>query len=185
MKNRLSFYYGQSEDNIMSTYSKVIKGILGEIIKVRDAGAMSATVIMTYIAIDTMAFLSMPLDKTKNGNKDFIGWVNKYMKTDDRQSYQYRGEDMWAARCGKLHSYSAFSDFATKEGSKLYSYHDGSEHLYNPKESERLVLISISRLVDDFVVGVHSFFQEALKDNELKQKIDSRITSIYQQFDIE
>jgi hypothetical protein len=69
-------------EEAMSTYSKVIKSILDEIIKVRDAGAISATVIMTYIAIDTMAFLSMPPNKTKNGNKEFVIWVDKYMKTD-------------------------------------------------------------------------------------------------------
>lgn len=168
----------------MSIYSQVIKSILDEIIKVRDAKAISASVIMTYIAIDTMAFLSMPLDKTKNGNKEFISWVDKYMKTDGMQTYQYSGEDMWAARCGKLHSYSAFSDYANKKSCKLYGYHDGSEHLYNPKESERLVLISANRLVNDFIAGLKAFFRDALKDKALKQKIDSRIKNVYQQFDI-
>ena len=168
----------------MSTYSKVIESILGEIIKVRDAGAISATVIMTYVAIDTMAFLSMPINKTKNGNKEFISWVDTYMKTDEMQSYQYSGKDMWAARCGKLHSYSVFSDFADKESCKLYGYYDGSEHLYNPKESERLVLISAHRLVNDFITGLKAFFQDALKDKALKQKIDSRIENVNQQFDI-
>lgn len=168
----------------MSAYSGVINGILGQIIKVRDAGAISATIIMLYIAIDTMAFLSMPLGKTKNGNKEFIGWVNKYLKTDEKQSYQYNGKDMWAARCGKLHSYSAFSDYGVKEKCKLYGYHDGSEHLFNAEESESLVLISVRRLVNDFIDGLHTFFKEALKDKELKQKIDSRIKNIYQQFDI-
>ncbi len=167
---------------VMSTYSKVIKNILDEIIKVRDAGAISATVIMTYVAIDTMAFLSMPLNKTKNGNKEFISWVDRYMKTDQMQSYQYSGEDMWAARCGKLHSYSAASDYAIKKNCKLYGYHDGSEHRYNPKESERLVMISAHRLVEDFIARLRTFFRDALKDEALKQKIDSRIKNVYQQF---
>jgi hypothetical protein len=168
----------------MSTYSKVIKSILDEIIKVRDTRAISSTVVMTYIAIDTMAFLSMPLNKTKNGNKEFINWVEKYMKNDGMQSYQYSGEDMWAARCGKLHSYSVSSDYANKKSCKLYGYHDGSEHLYNPKESERLVLISTHRLVEDFISGLKAFFRDAIKDKALKQRIDSRIKNVYQQFNI-
>jgi hypothetical protein len=131
-----------------------------------------------------MAFLSMPISKTKNGSEDFISWVNKYMKTDIRQNYQYSGKDMWAARCGKLHSYSAFSDYANRKGCKLYGYTDGSNHIYNPKESERLVLISAHRLVNDFITGVKAFFQDALKDKTLKQKIDSRIKGVYLQFDI-
>lgn len=157
---------------------------MGEIIKVRDSGAISATVIMTYVAIDTMAFLSMPLNQTKNGKKEFISWVNKYMKTDEMQSYQYIGKDMYAARCGKLHSYSAFSDYANNNGCKLYGYTGETEHLYNPKESERLVLISVPRLVNDFITGLKNFFQDALKDKTLQQNIDSRIKFVYQQFDI-
>lgn len=169
----------------MNIYSDVATGILKEIIKVRDAGAYSATIIMTYVAIDTMAFLAMPKSKKINSSKEFIGWVDKYMKTDINQSYQYDSKDMWAARCSKLHSYSPYSDFGTRNNCILYGYHDGSDHIFNPKESTRLALISVPRLVQDFAVGLKTFFEDALKDKTLKNRIDSRIEKVNREVNID
>lgn len=170
----------------MSLYSDIlVHGICGEIKKVHDAGAMSATVIMIYVAIDTMAFLSMPKTKTRNNRAEFIQWINKYLKTDVSQSYQYRGKDIWAARCAKLHSYSSYSEYAKRNKCKLYGYIDGSDHKYDPKESTSLVLICIPRLVDDFYKAVQYFLSDALKNKTLKNRIDERLSKICQQFNIE
>ncbi|HIG0430572.1 TPA: hypothetical protein ACYA1C_001236 [Legionella pneumophila] len=43
-------------------------------------------------------------------------------------------------------------------------------------------MISAHRLVEDFIAGLRTFFRDALKDEALKQKIDSRIKNVYQQF---
>ncbi|MCP0914691.1 hypothetical protein NKV53_10150 [Legionella sp. 27cVA30] len=133
---------------------KAFEKIIKEIKTVQESEALIATVILTFVSIDTMAYLSMPSNKTKNSSQDFINWVKKYMQTDEDQSYQYDPHEMWAARCGKLHSYSSYSSIAAKNGYKLYGYHDGSEHIYNPQQSTGLVLISIPRLVNDFIKAV-------------------------------
>lgn len=163
---------------------KAFEKIIKEIKTVQESEALIATVIITFVSIDTMAYLSMPAEQAKNNSKDFINWVNKYMRTEDSQSYQYIPNEMWAARCGKLHSYSSYSDIATKKGYKLYGYHDGANHIYNPQESTRLVLISVPRLVNDFIHGVKNYLQDTSKDKKLKQLLDSRITKINQQYDI-
>lgn len=163
---------------------EAFRKIIEEIKIVQESKALNATVIMTYVSIDTMAYLSMPSNKKKNNSKDFINWVNEYMKASENQPYQYDANEMWAARCGKLHSYSSYSEVAEKGNYKLYGYHDGSEHIYQPQESTRLVLISIPRLVNDFIIGIQSFLQDALRDKDLKRLIDGRIDRINQQFDI-
>lgn len=161
-------------------FEKIIK----EIKNVQESEALIATVILTFVSIDTMAYLSMPFDKVKSDSQDFINWVKKYMQTDDDQQYQYDPNEMWAARCGKLHSYSSYSNIAEKKGYKLYGYHDGSSHVYNPQESTKLVLISIPRLVNDFVKAVQAFLRDALKDKNLKKLLDNRITRINQQYEV-
>jgi uncharacterized protein (UPF0333 family) len=169
----------------MNLYSDVlVKGIFGEIIKVRDSKALSATIIMTYVAIDTMAFLSMAIGKPKNNSTDFISWVDNYLKTDLSQPYQYDGKDMWGARCAKLHSYSSDSDYAQKNKCKIYGYQNGGDHLYVPKESQRLVLISTYRLVSDFGDALISFLRDASKNSDLKNRIDQRLEKVCQQFEI-
>lgn len=161
-------------------FEKVIK----EIKTVQQSEALIATVILTFVSIDTMSYLSMPSNKVKNDSQDFINWVNKYMQTDKDQPYHYDPNEMWAARCGTLHSYSPYSNIAEKKGYKLYGYHDGSAHIYNPQESTRLVLISIPRLVNDFVKAVQTFLRDALNDKNLKKLLDSRITRINQQYEV-
>jgi len=169
-------------DNVYS--DTLVKGLFGEIIKARDAGALSATVIMVYVTIDTMAFLSMPLSKKKNGSTEFIDWVNKYMKTESSQSYQYDGKDMWGARCAKLHSYASESEYAKDNDCKMYGYVNGLNHFYNPQESERLVLIGIHRLVSDFGDALISFLRDASKNTDLKYTLDKRLEKVCRQFDI-
>lgn len=169
----------------MNLYRDVlVKGIFGEIIKVRDSNALSATIIMIYVAIDTMAFLSMAIGKAKNDSTDFINWVNKYLKTDLSQPYQYDGKDMWGARCAKLHSYSSDSDYAQKNKCKIYGYQNGGNHIYVPKESQRLVLISTHRLVSDFGDSLIAFLRDASKNSDLKDRIDQRLEKVCQQFEI-
>ena len=166
-------------------YSNIlVKGLFGEIIKVREANALSATIIMIYVAIDTMAFLSMPLTKKKNGNVEFIEWVNKYLKTETSQPYQYDGKDMWGARCAKLHSYASESEYAKDHNCKLYGYVNGMNYFYNPEESEQLVLIGVHRLVSDFGDALISFLRDAAKNANLKTTLDQRLEKVCEQFDI-
>jgi hypothetical protein len=162
----------------------LIKGLFGEIIKVRDAEALSATIIMVYVAIDTMAFLSMPTSKKKNGSDEFINWVNKYLKTESSQLYQYDGMDMWGARCAKLHSYASESEYANKNNCKIYGYVSGLNHFYNPRENKRLVLIGMHLLVSDFGDALISFLRDASKNADLKSRIDSRINKVCKQFSL-
>jgi len=86
-------------------YDKLINGMFEELLAVFKAEALAATVIVIYVYIDAMAYLSISITKERQTRKDFIEWVNKYLKADPDQSYQYNGNDVYAARCGKLHHY--------------------------------------------------------------------------------
>jgi len=163
-------------------YGKIALGMFNEIDTANKAGAMIASLTLTYVCIDAMTYLSIPLGRKEQNRHNFIEWVNKYLKTDPAQPYQYDGNDVYAARCGQLHTYSPDSTFGGKQNCKKFGYHDGSEHAYNPAESPILVMISVKRLINDFYAAVDAFFQEAIKNPELKKNIDSRIQQLYQQF---
>lgn len=168
----------------MSLYVSVVQYFIDEISKVQKANALSATVIMIYVAIDAMAFLSMPLGKLKNDSKDFINWVDTYMKADDTQAYQYNGKDMWGARCAKLHSYSSYSEYSENNKCKLYGYWNGEDHKYDPSICNNLIIISIPRLVRDFGKAIQKFIKDISNNTELKKRTDSRIDKISLQFRI-
>lgn len=58
--------------------------LLSEIKKCETAGATTGAVAMAFICIDTMAFLSLPVGRDKQGRADFIAWVDTYLKATRR-----------------------------------------------------------------------------------------------------
>ena len=126
-----------------------------------------------------MAALMMPENQNNVRPRDFINWVEKYMKTDSKQSYQYEGIDLYGARCGLVHRFSATSRLSDSGECKIFSYHNGSEHIYKPSVNEDLVAISWTRFINDFFGAMKEFLTDILKDRELKEKVDRRIVHLF------
>jgi hypothetical protein len=76
--------------------------LVGEIKRCEQAGATIGALAVSFVCIDSMSYLSMPADKRKHDRSDFIAWVDRYLRADPSQPYQYRGIDVYAARCGLL-----------------------------------------------------------------------------------
>ncbi len=62
---------------------------------------------------------------------------------------------------------------------KLFVYHDGTEHMYNPKIHNTFVLISTIRIINDFFKAVEIFINEVISSPDLKSRADSRIKSLF------
>ncbi|MQY59833.1 MAG: hypothetical protein GH144_09575 [Clostridia bacterium] len=153
---------------------------IGHDIKVAlDNGAIGGALILTYAAIDAMAFLSMPENKNEVQGEDFINWVEKYMKTDSKQPYQYQGIDLWGARCGIVHRYGATSSLSDSGKCNFFGYHNGSEHMVKPSVDERFIVISWPRFINDFFGAMKKFLTDIMKDEELKKKVASRIVHLF------
>jgi hypothetical protein len=133
--------------------AEILKGVMNllhEIARCQNADANVAAVAMVYVCIDTMAFLAMPADQMTQGKTDFITWVDNYLKADPSQPYQYRGIDVYAARCSLLHAFSAETEAHRKDPSvRLFGYADNGAHAFNSAESTRLVIISVAVLIHD------------------------------------
>ncbi len=97
-----------TEDNNYQLYADIILfGICGDIKKAKDNQIWAGSVILMLSAIDAMAYLIKPLSETESAKKYYVDWVNKYMKTDVNQQYQYEGIDLYGARCGIVHQYGS------------------------------------------------------------------------------
>lgn len=157
--------------------------MLEELKECEKAGLPTACVMQIYVYIDTMSYLGMPITKETNTKNDFITWVNDYLKADERQPYQYRGADVYGARCSLLHTFSSEAEFHTKYPDTIkFVYHDGGRHMYNPSIDATLVIIGISSLVNDFIIGVQNFMRDIqirIKDDNQKDILNSRINKIF------
>ena len=154
--------------------------VIGHNIKAtQECGAITGAIILTYCAIDAMAHLSMPDNQEKIGRKDFINWVEKYMKADPKQPYQYRGIDLYGARCGIIHTFGATSDLSDEGKCKVFNYHKGSDHIYKPDVDKNLVSISWDRFINDFIWAGVNFGADIKKDKELYKRAEKRIKDLF------
>lgn len=157
----------------------LVDAICGDIKKAHDNNIIGGSVILVFSAIDAMAFLSMPLGQKEVHRRNYVQWVEKYMKTDQEQEYQYCGVDFYGARCGIIHRYGVKSRLSESGQCKIFAYHNGTDHKYNPNVDKTLVLISTKRLVNDFFSAVKSFLDNMSTDVTLKSKVDSRIFELF------
>ena len=124
---------------------KAITGLIGEIKRCEECGVITAAIALAFICIDTLASLGRPENKGRVTQSDFKEWVDTHLKGHPDQPYQYRGKDVYAARCAFLHAYGSDAMLHQKDSNTIkYGYHDGGKHAYNPKgmgSSLRLTLV--------------------------------------------
>lgn len=153
---------------------------MGESIKhIMGGGYPGAAVILIFSYLDSLASLSMPESREKATRADFIKWVDKYMKTDPQQAYQYSGKDVYAARCGIIHQYSPYSDYGDKEKCRLFVYSTLEDHKYDPTVDSGLVVISLPRLANDFFKAISRFLCELLSNRPLQDLVTARMSMLY------
>ena len=162
-----------------------IKDLVDEIKTCEKAGATTSAVAMAFVCIDTMSYLSLPSDRETQGKLDFINWVNAYLKGHEDQPYQYRGLDVYGARCAMLHGYGSDSDFHEKNGSaKKFGYHDGGKHAYDPAVNEHLVMIGTGSFLNDVVHAVSVFLESCKGDADLRARVEARLPRVLATFQV-
>ncbi len=156
-----------------------ITALIAEIKRCEEAGATISAVAMAYICIDTMTFLSLPVGRESQGRADFIAWVDTYLEGSEEQPYQYRGLDVYGARCAVLHAFGAVANFHQQNpDAKKYAYHDGGEHGYDPAVNEHLVIIGTASFLNDVVYAVRTFLAECINNADLRQLVEARLPRV-------
>jgi hypothetical protein len=162
---------------------KGVMDLVAEIKKCEAAGATTAAVAMAFVCIDTMAFLSLPAGRERQGRLDFIIWVDTYLKGHASQPYQYRGIDVYGARCAVLHAFGSEVDYHQQyPDAKKYCYHDGGPHGYDPAINEHLVVIGTASFLNDVVLGVQNFAEVCKADPDLRARAEGRLSKVLATF---
>lgn len=103
-----------------------IVNLVDEIRRCDENDITMASIAMAYICIDTLASLSRPSEKMKCTRCDFIEWADRYLRAHPDQPYQYRGKDVYAARCALLHTYGSEAELHRENSETVkFAYHDG------------------------------------------------------------
>jgi hypothetical protein len=165
----------------MGLFKEVIADCIGHDIDVcLKNNAPTGAVLLTYCAMDAMAFLSMPAGKQRVGRSDFKNWIEKYMKTDTAQPYQYDKQDLYAARCGIVHTYGAESDFGRSRNCRKIVYKPNClKHFYEPEEHPDLVVLGINLFIRDFYDAIDKFLLDIENDECLRKLVEERLPSLF------
>jgi hypothetical protein len=165
----------------MDLFKAVIADCIGNDIHVcLNNNAPTGAVILTYCAMDAMAFLSMPEGKQKVGKSDFKVWVRKYLKTDSVQPYQYNEEDLYGARCGIVHTYGAESDLSRENKCKKIVYKPNClKHFYDPAKHPDLVVLGVDLFIRDFYDAICKFLADIEKDDNLRKRVEKRLPNLF------
>ena len=167
-------------DNSGENWRSII-GLVSELKRCDECDIATASVAMAYICIDTLANLARPISKKRVTRVDFIEWVDMYLKAHPEQPYQYRGKDVYAARCAFLHTYGAEADLHEEDSdTKMFGYHNGGKHQYNQDINRGLVIIGTKSLINDVIIAVDSFLENCQHDVLLKNRVESRLTKVMQ-----
>jgi hypothetical protein len=76
--------------------------------------------ILIYSSIDFLAWLNRPSTHPDVVRSDFISWVDRYLLPNSQ--IRCSSQDLYAARCGVLHSYSAESKLSREGRAKQIWY---------------------------------------------------------------
>ena len=156
----------------------VLRGLTEQIKQCDAQGLVTPSIAMSFICIDAMAGLARPSDKNRVTRADFIGWCDKYLKSNAEQQYQYSGKDVYAARCALLHNYGTTAELHDKPDIMKFLYHDCNTLTHQIYAEENTVVISTKSLVIDVCNAVESFIAECTSTISLGDLVVSRLDEV-------
>ncbi|MBF8250699.1 MAG: hypothetical protein HW382_327 [Deltaproteobacteria bacterium] len=160
---------------------QAIIGLVSEMKRCDECGFTTASVAMAFICIDTLASLGRPQDKQKVTRPNFKEWVDTHLKAHPDQPYQYRGKDVYAARCAFLHTYGSEAELHKEDPDTIkFAYHNGGKHKYNPTIDQGLVLIGTKSFINDVVCAVESFLKTCQSEAPLRDRVEERLPGVLQ-----
>jgi len=127
---------------------------------------------LIYSGIDVIA----SLETGKASRSVFIRWVNKYLLK--AASLSCTALDLYGARCGILHTFSAKSDMSAKGQAREIVYAWGNAKAADLAAASIALgrndcVLRLRDLINAFRVGLADYLEEVMKDDKRKQKLEA------------
>lgn len=106
--------------------------------------------------------------------------MDRYLGADPSQPYQYRGIDVYAARCGLLHAFTAEADLHRRDPS-IYQFvcNDGGQHGVAEDHVPKVAVVGTASFFNDLAHAVLDFLNVAEGDPQLRTLVESRLPLVY------
>jgi len=121
--------------------------------------------ILVYSAMDILASLSRPAHRDEAGRRGFIEWVKIYLLPGSKLTCT--PEDLYGARCGLLHTYSAESRFSHEGKARQVYYAWGTADAEDLDATVGITSfrnLAVAVHIDELLIALKSGFQKFMKD---------------------
>jgi hypothetical protein len=143
----------------------ILYGILKPTHLLLDNGFERAALVLLYSGMDAMTFMNLPAGQTGSTRKDYIAWAEQYIRFPCHE--QLTGVELYAARCGVLHTFTPDSDLSRKGKARriVYVNQHTPEVRYDAAVASDVVVVSVHGLYTAFVNGVQQFLKDLRTDS--------------------
>jgi hypothetical protein len=156
-----------------------IKALGREVHRCLEAKAYDSALVMQFIELDTWAFLTRPASMTIHGRTSFMWFIERYMRDAPGQGYSYRSSDVYAARCGLLHTFGALADMHEKDKSVvIWRFHLGNLNTFVPG-LDRMAYISVMRFIRDASDATSASLKEVMADDAMSKLLGERLVRVF------
>ncbi len=156
------------EDNILSQFLAIDMCI--------EKGLFMPSLILIYSGTDALASLNRPEENETVTRSDFKKWCTDYLLPSS--NLNCTATDLYAARCGILHTNMAVSDLSKKDEASELIYYIGDiseqqgtyQKIIDEKNPRKTIIVDIAYLEKAFKSSYFTFAEE-LEKNQVKREL--------------
>jgi hypothetical protein len=154
------------------------RGMLRGIEVALESKCLVSAITLIFSSIDSLAALNRPVDQQSTNRQAFISWAEKYIRPEKLLGCS--ALDLYAARCGVLHTYSSASDLDRdgKARQLIYEWQGGPKANENIPAPSKAVVIQVEALHKAFRQSVKKFLIDSEMDVETKSRINNHLPSL-------
>jgi len=150
--------------------------------------AFAPALILIYSAIDTTGWLdSLAEFSTKD---DFIRWVNNYLLK--AKPLKCTAIDLYAARCGLLHTFTPNSKLSFSEKARIISYawgkakaEDMQRVMDHKNKTNHSVVVHVDELYQAWLSGLALWGEDLDKDSEKSARVLAKAAKFFAYVSVE
>ncbi len=154
------------------------RGILRGIEVCLDNECLVSSVALIFSGIDSVAALTRPVQASRTSRHTFIEWVKRYLLPGSALACMPL--DLYAARCGVLHTYSHVSDLQSQGEAKplVYKWRRGPAADATLPLPLGTIVIEVETLYEALRRAINRFFVAADTEAETKKRVQYHLKAL-------
>ena len=154
------------------------RGILRGIEICLEDQCLVSGVALIFSAIDSLAALTRLVEDSDTSRAAFIVWVERYFLPGSRLTC--KALDLYAARCGILHTYSPESKLRRDGAARplIYQWRGGPSADPSVQIPAQAIIVEIEILHEAFKRAAHEFLIAVETDAETRRRVEHHLTDL-------